>query len=261
MTVGAEYEYPANQSDESARYHYLKTFPSFTAFIEDVAPIIKRCAEGTNKYGNLITALATVVIAVFTAKLWSVGNQQGITMQDQLRISERPYVANVLSDKGNAAEWITDASGTKTGIDMYFINVGNTPAEHFLINGSFTFDQVHKFIHLEPAGYIPEREFHKRFPHTSELYAVGNDTIPAKSKPMPIPVGIINAQDISDELKRANPPHMVFGSFEYVDIFGEYCCVPLCLKINAQQRFERCQVLMTVQLCPPDYVAANICSE
>jgi hypothetical protein len=185
---------------------------------------------------------------------------QQVAVADQsMRVGERPYVAIGKSDKGNVADWILDEKGYRTGVQMYFENAGNTPAERFYINGdipNIPLAVPPHHLELTPAPiHVPTVEQKGK---TKIITVYGGITvgalIPSRST-IPLPIANLTRKDIQAGLKNTKGPFTIFGNFEYVNVFNEYCCESFMLTWD-QHRF-RAQSDVSDLECPFD--VPNVC--
>jgi hypothetical protein len=107
--VAPEEQTKSKQTTDYAYRAPLNTFPSFAAFIQDLIPVlllpqvfalrngVRHVRGALDKNANLLMAVATIVIAVFTVRLWITSNRQWFTMQTQLELQERPWIAMEIS--------------------------------------------------------------------------------------------------------------------------------------------------------------------
>jgi type II secretory pathway pseudopilin PulG len=179
-----------------------------------------------------LAALATVGILIFTivyshyagiqaaaAKNASqAAATQAAIADESMRISQRPYVA-VGKPQGPIAEWEFDNNREPTTLRVYFQNPGNTPAFRFWVDtvvsrGDF---DPRSFMHIMPP---PNPREHRN-------YAPG-DVISARGT-YSYTVSDFGKKEIV-EARRKFPKYLtVMGNFEYMNIFGEYCCEPFLL--------------------------------
>jgi hypothetical protein len=69
-----------------------------------------------------------------------------------------------------------------------------------------------------------------------------------------------NETDIS---KMINGKLPLFGTFEFVNVFGEYCCKYFCVTAEADGSFQSCaqHALISFPLCPSGPEFKNICAD
>lgn len=226
-----------------------------------ISVILRWLRDTTNSYANLITAIATAVIAVFTWRLWIVSNRQWLTAQDQLRISERPYLEIA---QRPVAQWTTDKQGNKTGITIYFENAGDTPAQRLYVNaGNDPKQFTHLTIRPVPLRVVPGQWF-KVAAGESIMMDIVNGArrwIPGVLVPshatVPVQISGLGQDAIEKGLKAGKGTLQLFGDFEYVDIFGEYCCEPFTLQWNGTQFVQQPSFVARNEFCAPDI--QNVC--
>jgi hypothetical protein len=137
-----------------------------------------------------------------------IASKQLDQMRKNARIELRPYVAVT------AARWRDEK--LQDDVSVCFENGGSTPAERF---------NVHPWL---KDGITPLPQFH----HLDVPSRGSNErgaTIPARS-PYCAPLGI-GADRIRSVLQKMNTLS-VFGSFEYMNVFDEYCCEPFQIAFN-----------------------------
>jgi hypothetical protein len=209
-------------SDNSTDHHYLDTFPSMSPFVADVIPVLDRCRKGINNNANLITALATAIIAVFTWRLWIVGNEQRHAMDTELRISERAYVSI-----GTLNGTIIDHADGDAA-QMYFVNTGHSAAMNFMANiftgtgwklpkGGWSF---------ESKGSSGQNYAHiQRYASKSNRGGVGICGGPDIAAGGTYVETLRGLNNLTAARARGDIMSLdVLGSFEYCDEFGTYHC-------------------------------------
>lgn len=97
--------------------------------------------ETVDKNDGLITALATIVIAAFTATLWKSTDKLWRAGREEFIASRRPWTGIVSVKMGGSLN-ISETSVTGT-LSFELRNFGNSPAEYvFPYTKFFTFEQI-----------------------------------------------------------------------------------------------------------------------
>ncbi len=184
-------------------------------------------------HSGAMTAIATGVIALLTYFLVTTSNRQWQVSDEAMRVSNRPYVEMGQQKGGLVADWYPTPNGG-TGIGIWFNNAGNTPAQRFYVNADFLPCDPTTFTHLSLKPVPPKAWDNNGF----ELKA-GQSVTMAKGWPTPltwiagstIPAhsdfSVLEdfAKDkIAAALKKGNGAFSIVGSYEYIDVFDEYCC-------------------------------------
>jgi hypothetical protein len=173
---------------------------------------IRQLLEWADRHDGMMTALATIIIAIFTALLVYTSHRQWQIMHDQLTLSEAPNV-NPGKQDGTMGELVTPNGNQKTGVLLYFHNGGQGPALNFNVQlfnltGSTTEQHMARFaddagrVALQMAGGIA-------IPPNSDRKAVFNDWISDSA--------IAAAGSGKSQLN-------VTGLYEYCDELGRYTC-------------------------------------
>ena len=186
--------------------------------------------------------------------------------RESMRVSNRPYVEIGRPDGKPIAEWIIDKSGKKTGLKISFQNAGNTPAKRFYVNAG----DIGKFVHLTLGLGPPPKRTGQGF-EIEPGQLVGGDskhslwtwlpgtTIPSHSTAV-VQASTFTQDAIAKSLFKDSKGNIyaIFGDFEYMNVFGEYCCEPFILQwdqVSEQFAFE--PTLHDITFCPPNI--PNIC--
>jgi hypothetical protein len=157
--------------------------------------------------------------------------RQANTADEAMRFSQRPYIEIGRPDDKPIAEWVIERSGKKVGLRIYFQNAGSTPAQRFYVNGG---RDPNGFLHLtlKPG---PPKIVGGNFP--LEIRAgetVGMDASGMWSWVAGIPIAArstesvqasqLGEEQIAKAIKTGKGSMQVNGTFEYMDVFNEYCC-------------------------------------
>jgi len=99
--------------------------------------LVGRCvASGlrwADTHNGMVTAFASIAIGVFTWRLWVTSNQQWQTMQQQLALSERPWVKMDLNTVGISDPLTFNEKGGFVRIQGDIKNTGNSVALHTMV--------------------------------------------------------------------------------------------------------------------------------
>jgi hypothetical protein len=179
---------------------------------------------------------------------------------EETRISQRAYVDIGRAGPGPIAEWGTDDAGNKT-LNLWLTNGGNTPARRVYVNGA---SKPEDFLHLTKKPTLPKivgRGFEVKpgeevgIDVVNGLWSwVPGETIPAHSARL-VPVSGAN---IPAFMKTGTM--RINGSFEYMDIFGKYCCEPFSLewsRVSDKFSYVEPGVAPREAVCAPDLI--NMC--
>lgn len=214
---------------------------------------------------EILTLAAVIIYAALTYCLLRAAQQEAGTADESMRVSNRPYVDIGRPDNNPIAEWIIDSSGRKTGLKVYFQNAGNTPAQRFYLNGG---PKPEDFLHLTLKPVRPKIVASK-FPlvirpgeqvsmDATGLWSwVPGIPIPARST-MPVQANGFGEEQIASALRAGKGTIQVNGTFEYMDVFGEYCCEPYVISWDEGSKTFAYRPGMARQFfCPSDI--SNIC--
>jgi len=168
-----------------------------------------------------------------------------------VRISERPYV-DIAPASGNGtgpvAEWMSQ-DGIEVGLFAYFKNAGKTPARHLIVFGRLANIGGRPIQHLN---------MHPRY---GESWTTG-DTIPAGDTAR-VRISEVTASDVRAAfatLGKDRDEIEIGGTFEYTNIFNEYCCEAFSITWHrkiGQFTVDRAGSTGTFMACPSD--VANVC--
>jgi hypothetical protein len=144
---------------------------------------------------------------------------QAITAHQAMLLSERPYVTVGRGSDGRVADWDQDKQGKVTGLIIYFQNAGNTPAFQLYVNL------------LPTPSALPD----KHFAHLTTNWLDG-ETVAAHST-LDKRVLYFAGKHVGDLFKKVKTgggqvwqwSNELQGNFEYINVFGEYCCEPFTL--------------------------------
>ena len=175
-----------------------------------------------------------------TGKLADISKIQAKEMKDQtnisttqvsdareaMRVSNRPYVEIGQPDGKPIAEWVTNPSGEKIGVRIYFQNAGNTPATRFWVNGG---SNPKDYVHLTPKAV----QF-KDIDSVTDWDALTDiDRLTIWVPGSPIAAHAVQAVQVERlqkdqiaalfKMEDGKGAH-IYGDFEYFNIFDEYCC-------------------------------------
>ena len=150
---------------------------------------------------------------------------QAAIADEAMRVSNRPYVQ--ISSR-RSWEWRRDAKGKPVGVQLYLENAGNTPAEQTIACGGVANATPKKMecqhLEIHPRRIeMPIYGGQERKGTTIYKSTVG-PVIPAHET---VPIIIFNITP--EEIKKGladKPGFIVMGSFEYMNVFDEYCCEP-----------------------------------
>ena len=201
----------------------------FECFLWPIDLVVRLWPRTQPEGWNIIVAIATVTLAI-TAGLgiWQVSSNQ--------RISARAYVG--LGDgKGKIADFMPLRGTTTVGIWLH--NSGQTPAEYITVNAHYLEDQtdiqLKKFRHLRP---VPPIELLWKM----EIPAASTQEIPLNIEVKPDQLKCLDEYARIAKLGEGPSPmaqscfehgmgpwYQVEGDFEFIDVFGEYCCHPFCI--------------------------------
>lgn len=199
--------------------------------------LIKRQIRVAKKL-NRITVWAAIVGGIGLLILFGtllVTKQGADTMHEQMLISERPYLSIGRVGNGPIAEWTVGAKGRKEGLRIWFYNAGNTPAQRVYVNGG----DPNNFVHLTLRPAPPKIVGRAVELRSGEKFGVDKGGAWSWLSGIVIPSHVVGSipmngfgqQQITRALEDAKQSNTisVLGDFEYVDVFGEYCCEPFRL--------------------------------
>jgi hypothetical protein len=198
----------------------LTTFPSLTAFIDDVfvrllfpksIDAIRYCRDTANDYANLITAISTVFIAAFTIRLWITSISQWQTLQNQLNESSKEFAATqrarmVLGDETGRILELGETGHDHAFIKIFLRNEGHTPAHEVVVE-------------IWPIVAPPDMAF--RYPDLNRPN--GFLTGPTIGEDVPFNSHIPIDRKEEEAIKAGNSVLRVAGRIRYWDDFGSYC--------------------------------------
>jgi hypothetical protein len=213
--------------------------------------------------GTLIISVGTLIAVIFYA--WYARQQaissnltaQAATTQagvadKAMLIGLRPYVQ--IGDPDSAkptAEWVTKGD-KRIGIKVYFWNAGSTPGFRLWVNGEMVpgaggWGLLHH-LEMQPV---------KNGPVTT--WTPGT-TIPARGVAS---VQIGTEAQIENEFTVAKSTHgfEVEGSFEYMNVFDEWCCESYCLTLDDVGRFKPCPAELRSAICRRADNVVNVCEQ
>jgi hypothetical protein len=201
----------------------------------------------------------------------SAAATQATVADEAMRVSNRPYleIENRIDDPtGPRTEWSQYANGERS-LKIWFFNWGNTPASRVRVNAG---PDPAQFLHLslKPVERSVTWQGKVAFLSPGPGEAVSTDNVTHKA------LGWIKGDIISahsdlpvtawgfGENERAQIDSgqsiKVSGDFEYMNVFGEYCCRPFELEWTPKtQRFAYTPTpLPETVYCPADL--KNICA-
>lgn len=167
-----------------------------------------------DKHNGAVTAVATFFIAGLTIFLVLTSFEQRRTMQQQLEISQTPYVSPGTKD-GVMGGFLLPTSvrpANKTGVLLYFHNGGQGPALNFNVQ-LFNFE-----------GSTPETHMARLGNDVGQVVQVGGGiAIPAGSDRRAVFDDWISMDDVG-AAEQGKKQVSLSGIFEYCDQFGGYTC-------------------------------------
>lgn len=185
-----------------------------------------RCLFGpiyrwTKNNTELVTAVATAVMAVFTYSLWATSSQQWEIMREQLVASETPYVMPGTKN-GEMGKFVQKSVGDKEGVLLYFHNGGQGPALNFnvqLNNFEGITNESHMARLVNDAGQVV-------------MQVAGGISVPAGSDRPAFFDNWIPRSAISNA-KNGKGQFSLSGMFEYCDQFGGYACNSFLIRYDS----------------------------
>lgn len=208
----------------------------------------------------MLSAISTLGLTIAAAYgIYQVTNTMHIT--------ERAYIG--VSGANNKVADFMPLEGSTT-IGLWVHNSGHTPAEYFWINAQgphIPSTQPHtKFLHLQNVAGVPtieETKNNTRFTHpTIEIPADATTEVPTRlwltDKEIRDALGACGLNDWM--AGKCTPNLRVEGSYEFLDVFGEYCCHLFCVTWN-QSQFIMCPNLDVSEreACGASNYANNYC--
>jgi hypothetical protein len=225
-----------------------------------------------------IAALIGLFCYAHSASIQATANQtaataaatQAAVADEAMRVSNRPYVE---VSGGNIAQWIYDPKGAEIGLKISFENYGATPASQMLVNGCLMYDGasidcLQKWVHIEPARTLARKSWQAAVAKFPQLVnAESGTTIPVVPvhEVREFQVFGVHAADIAASVKQAEAgnPVPLDGTFEYLNVFGEYCCKQFSLLINEHGNFvdHAGGIRLGIGVCPTGPEIHNVCAD
>ena len=202
------------------------------------------CIDNKFQHWNFWIAVAAAIIAIAAATL------QWREMRTTLEVTERAYVE--VGGGGADGHTIADfISGNR--VELYVHNSGHTPAKYFWAN---SFNDKQLYLHLEKHFLHLQPNIDARSIHAPTINIPPGGTIEwpvtalTDKQLMDLETGCTNAATVN---VFCDPFLLVWGTLEFNDSFGEYCCQPFCVSWDISQRvFKPCSTT-SLDFCPTNY--------
>ena len=188
----------------------------------------------------------TAWLAYLTNQSVNIAHVQAALADESMRVSQRPYVETARIDPDKPlAEWIFDPNKNRTGVRLWVYNVGNTPAQRLYVNGATDLNKIAEFPHLalkaasrsgvlfkgNTAYFVakPGEEFGFNLERRTAWTWIPGATIPSHTEVL-VQVNDLTEKDIAQAFTTTQNWEVVIqGDYEYMNVFGEYCCETLAL--------------------------------
>jgi hypothetical protein len=189
----------------------------------------------------------------------SAAATQAAIADEAMRVGNRPYVqvSKSLSSK-QSWEWTLDKKGNRIGVQLYLENAGNTPAERTEVCGQISNIGPWRTAcnHLEPHPKPVEIPLYHQARKSMVGYSYTMGTVIPAHETIVIPVPNVTPEGIKKALAVKTGPFTVIGSFEYMNVFNEYCCEPFLISLE-NGKFVEEPFGTRLVLCPQE--RPNVC--
>ncbi|HKV55764.1 MAG TPA: hypothetical protein VJN94_14110 [Candidatus Binataceae bacterium] len=194
---------------------------------------------------------------------------QAATATESMRVNSRPYVEIGRLKEPLIAEWVPEQRNPKHGLAIWFQNAGNTPAQRVVLNATINSPDFHpeQFVHLSFKPMRPRmkgnafelragEELFWNYTWQGPVTWIRGNLI-AAHQDKEIPVQGLDPSAIKRALTKGTGQIVFIGSYEYTDIFNEYCCEAFIVVWNIKNGFSYGPSTAGPNFCASDL--PNIC--